>query len=162
MNDNGSVLPSQHPAYAREPVGTAEAAFAIGLAIAFFWVSLPLPELLLISIPQLVLLAVLAGALGALDSRISGARERALTATVVALILGVLGLALMRLSGFHLLYTEWLLAVPYCVGAGLACGTWVARPGTRFPRLLLRGFEAAAAAVVAYALVGLLLVFARS
>ena len=162
MSDNYSTLPSRQTAYPGQSVGIQEAVFAICLGIALLVVSLPFPELLLIYVPQLAMLAVLAGTLSALGPHVLAIRQRVLVALAAALVMGVIGLVIMRFSGFQPWAAEWLLALPYAIGAGLACGTWVARRDSRFSRLYLRAFEAGMSAVVLYALTGLLLVTIRS
>ena len=162
MSDNYSTLPSRQTAYPGQSVGIPEAVFAICLGIALLVVSLPFPELLLIYVPQLAMPAVLAGSLSALGPHVPATRQRVFAALAAALAVGIMGLALMRFSGLSPMAAEWLLALPYAIGAGLACGTWVARRGTRFSQLYLRAFEAGMSAIVLYALTGLLLVTIRS
>ena len=155
MNRGGTVATPR-------PVSWLEVTFAVCLGAAYALLSLPFPELALIYAPQLVLLAFLAGTLALLDARFPEARARAIVAIAASLAFGAIGVAFMWSTSLKFSGIEWVLALPYAIGAGVTAGTWVARPGSRLPRLLLRAFEAGTGPVVLYAAAGLLIVATRT
>lgn len=164
MHDTGSALPSDKAVLADRRTGGVEITVVVCLAITLLLVSVPFIELTIVWIPQLVLLALFSGVLAMLDRRLVGTTPRATVATVAALAIAGVGIISALGAGRDSVFAnnQLIFTLPYTVGAGLTGGTWVARPGTHFGRLLMRAFEGMATTIVVYGGAGMLLVALRS
>ena len=164
MNDTGSALPSGKAVSAGRRSGVVEAVIVVCLAIVLLLVSVPFIELTIVWIPQLILLALFSGALAMLDSRFAGTTSRAVAATIAALVVAGVGLATAFGSGRGPVITDnqLIFTLPFTIGAGVAGGTWVARPGTPFGLIVMRAFEGMATTIVFYVGSGVLLSAIRS
>ena len=164
MNDTGSALRSGKAVSDARHAGGMEAAIVVCLAILLLLVSVPFIELTVVWIPQLILLALFSGTLAMVEPRVVGTRPRALAATIAALALAGVGVILALSAGYTTLITDnqLIFTLPFTIGAGVAGGTWVARPGTSFGNIVMRAFEGMATTIVLYGGLGLLFTAIRT
>ena len=164
MSNTGPALSSDHSVPAQNRPQVVEPIVVVCLAAGLLLVSVPFVELLAVWIPQLTLLALYSGTLALLDTRLTGTARRALVAVAAALVFAAVGILFALSAGYDVLLgdNKLIFTLPYAIGAGIAGGTWVARPGTRFGGIFMRAFEGVAATLVLYGGLGIVSVALRS